>query len=67
MYQPHSIVLNTRMLLVMRYDGRDYESSRDVPWSIALNPLRYSFTLWPATPRHKSLRMPKFRKTWPMT
>lgn len=52
MFQPHSIVHSGRWFLLMCHTGADY---RKVPLAILLNPLRYSVTFRPGTPRQRTL------------
>jgi len=53
MFQPHTITFNSRCLLISRHDGADYHGP--VPLAVRINPLRYSLTFWPGTPRHLTL------------
>ena len=55
MFQPDTITFNSRWLLIARYDGADYHGP--VPWRIRLNPIRYRFTIWPGTPKHRTLNL----------
>lgn len=52
MFDPSTITFNSRLLLVARFDGAEYYGN--VPWSIRINPLRYSLTLWPGTLQHRT-------------
>jgi len=58
MFQPYTITFNSKLLLISRYDGADYHGP--VPRVIRFNPLRYSFTIWPGTPRYFTVN----RKGW---
>jgi hypothetical protein len=42
MYDPHTVLIYTRRLTVSRLDDGDYSGRK--PWSVILNPLRYSIT-----------------------
>lgn len=53
MFCPHTITFNSRLLLISRFDGADYHGP--VPLGIRINPLRYSLTLWPGTPRNRTI------------
>ena len=49
MYDPSTVLIYKPPLVITRFDSADYHGP--VPWSIRLNPLRYSITLFPGPRR----------------
>jgi hypothetical protein len=49
MFCPQTIVFSSKPLMIVRHERSDYHCG--TPWAEVLNPLRYSFTLWPGTER----------------
>jgi hypothetical protein len=53
MYCPHTITFNSRLLLITRHERTDYHFG--APLGERLNPLRYSLTFFPGTPRNRTI------------
>lgn len=64
MFQPHTIVINTKYLFVMRHDGCDYHCG--APFKVRINPFRYAITLRRGWPRmgEKRLTINKDGRAW---
>ena len=53
MYDPNSVIVYRPPLVISRFDSADYHGP--IPWSIRLNPLRYSVTLFPGGPNRLTI------------
>ena len=60
MFDPDRIVFNSRLLMVIRHEKTDRNGP--APLNEVLNLFRYSVTMWPGTPRWKTIISSRYRR-----